>query len=457
MNDAMKKLLLAAAVLVSAWTSYAQYRTPDYSDLYDSETVSALKGHVSMIAGAQMEGRKAGSEGERMTAEYIGRTLKEYDVELITPEAGETFGLAQPEGDTLVSRNVAAFIQGCDPALNGRYILVGARMDNLGSDRYTVDGESVNRIYYGANGNASGVALLLELARMLRSSRLRLGRSVLLVAFGASAESMAGSWYFLDRAFSDSDRIDAMVNLDMLGTASLGFYAYTSSNADMNSLVRRMEGELLPIRPELTAIEPYPSDHRAFYAKEIPSVFFTTGRYPEYGTQYDTPSLLQYDAMEKELEYIYNFTVTLSSAPRPDFHPGSEPADAEAKAAVSYHDVDYKPTFMGSADPSVFLEKWVYVYLRYPEEAVKAGNQGRVTVDFVVDEGGKVTDVSVRRGVSPALDAEAVRIVSASPKWRPGRMRGGKKVRTAITMTIEFRLERNPGFGIYGINGKKIK
>ena len=252
MNKAMKRLLLATAVLLSSWTLPAQFRTQDYADLYDTETVTALKGHVSMLAGAQMEGRKAGSEGERMSAEYIGRTLREYGIELITPEAGETFGLAREGGDTLVSRNVAAFIQGCDPALSDRYILIGARMDNLGSDTYTVDGETVNRIYYGANGNASGMAILLELARMLHSSRLRLGRSVLLVAFGASAESMAGSWYFLDRAFSDSDRIDAMVNLDMLGTASLGFYAYTSSNADLNTLLRRLEGELLPIRPALT-------------------------------------------------------------------------------------------------------------------------------------------------------------------------------------------------------------
>ena len=454
MNDAMKRLLLSVIILFPAWTLSAQYRTADYSELYDSETVSALKEHVSVIASAEMEGRRAGSEGERMTAAYIGRTLKEYGIELITPEEGETFGLAQPAGDTLVSRNVAAFIQGVDPALNQRYIVVGARMDNLGCDTYTVDGQSVRRIYSGANGNASGVALLLELGRMLRSSRLRLGRSVLLVAFGASAESMAGSWYFLDRAFSDSDRIDAMVNLDMLGTASLGFYAYTSSNADLNALLHQLEGELLPVRPELTAVEPYPSDHRAFYAKEIPSVFFTTGRYPEHGTQADTPSILQYEGMEKELEYIYNFTIALSSASRPLFRPGNDPGKDIPADAVSFYDVDYKPTFMGSPDPSVFMEKWVYPYLRYPKEAVEAGNQGRVIVDFVIDEGGRVTDVAVRRGVSPALDEEAVRIVSASPKWKPGRMRGGKKVRTALSITIEFRLERNPGFGI---NGKKLK
>ena len=65
-----------------------------------------------------------------------------------------------------------------------------------------------------------------------------------------------------------------------------------------------------------------------------------------------------------------------------------------------------------------------------------------------------MTDVTVRRGVSPALDAEAVRVVSASPKWRPGRMRGGKKVRTAVSLTVDFLLDWRRGS--FGINGKSI-
>ena len=159
--------------------------------------------------------------------------------------------------------------------------------------------------------------------------------------------------------------------------------------------------------------------------------------------------------MEKELEYIYNFTVALSAAEKPAFRPAEALPKTEADAgAIPFFDVDYKPTFMGSADPSVFLEKWVYAYLRYPKEAVKAGNQGWVVVDLVIDEGGNVTDVRVRRGVSPLLDEEAVRVVSASPKWKPGRMRGGRKVRTALTLTVEFRLDRRDG--AFSINGKTI-
>ncbi len=435
---------------------FAQFRTADYSDLYDSETVKSLKEHVSYIASAQMEGRLAGSEGEAMTAEYIGQTFSACGLELITPVSGETFGVVGESGDTLTSRNIAAFIQGVDSALSNHYIVIGARMDNLGMDTYTVDGEVRRRIYYGANGNASGLAMLLELGRMLKTNRLSLRRSVLLVAFGASERTMAGSWYFLNRSFSDTDRIDAMVNLDMLGMAEGGFYAYTSSNTDMNMIVSALKGELLPMQPELTASEPYPSDHRAFYDRSIPSVFFTTGRYSEHGTDKDTPSLLDYASMEKELEYIYAYTVALSGAPKPAFRQDDAGRRTQPDNTVAFHDCDIKPTFLGSSDPSTFLRKWVYAYLKYPKEAVAAGNQGRVAVDFVIDEEGNVRDVRVARGVSEALDEEAVRVISASPKWKPGRMRG-KKVRTALTVTVEFRLEKKDNKGGFGINGKRIK
>ena len=453
----MKKTwTLLAALLLGGFFASAQYKSVDLSSLYDSEVVTALKEHVSILASAEADGRKAGSEGEAFAAEYVGKTLSSYGVELITPESGEPFGVVTSSGDTLTSHNVAAFIQGVDNSFYDRYIVIGARLDNLGSDTYTVDGEKVRRIYYGANGNASGLAMLLELARMLRTSRLSLRRSVLLVAFGASNEKLAGSWYFLNRSFSDAGRIDAMVNLDMLGTGTDGFYAYTSSNADMNMTLSSMKGEILPIVPEITAIEPYPSDHMAFYDKEIPSVMFTTGRYPEHNTGRDTPSILDYGMMEKELEYIYNYVISLSGAPKPLFRPDvTSAATSTDGKVISFNDIDVRPTFMGSSDPSVFMEKWVYQYLKYPKEALDAGNQGRVLVDFVVDASGNVKDVKVSRGVSPALDEEAIRIVSASPKWKPGRHRG-KKVSTSITIAVEFRLEKKSKGGV-GFNGKRIK
>lgn len=454
MNDRMKRFfLIALLALIPLVTISAQFRSgASYDDLYDSETVAAIKSHVRHISAASLEGRKAGSEGEREAAAYVTEILKSYGVDVLSPADGEIFGVRTEDGDTLTSRNVIGFVQGYDRKLRDSYIVVGARLDNLGTMTMTVDGRPVERIYYGANGNASGLAMMLELARMVQTNAIMFRRSVLFVAFGASNETFAGSWYFLNRSFSDSDKIDAMVNLDALGTGYNGFYAYTASNEDMNTIIRNLTGELQPVRPEIMAAEIYPSDHRAFYAKEIPSVTFTTGRYPEHNTDRDTQSIIDFEMMEKELEYIYNYLLALANVgSKPLFRPdGSLSKNSPYDDVVAYYDCDQRPMFLNSTDPRQFLEKWVYQYLKYPESAILEGIQGRVIVEFIIGTDGKVSDVRVTRGVSPELDAEAVKVVSASPKWRPGRLKGNK-VRTSMTIPVEFRLERKGGKASFGI------
>lgn len=447
----MKRLFTLLAACLLATALQAQYRNP-VEELDDSETVRSLKEHVATLAAAQMEGRKAGSEGEAMAAEYMESRLKEFGLELLP--AGSTFQVAG--ADTLTSRNVVAYLQGWDKALNNHYIVIGARMDNLGTDTYTLNGDVVNRIYYGANGNASGMALLLELARKLSLSRGLLRRSVLFVGFGASAQTFAGSWYFLNRAFAaDADKIDAMVNLDILGLAENGFYAFTSSNEDLNTIVKTLQGELLPIQAQIANQAPYPGDQIVFYDKEIPSVLFTTGRYPEHNTGRDTYSIVDFEGMERELEYIYSYVQELCNGHKPLFRNKEvKKADDTPTDVFAYSDVDVKPQFLNSTDPRTFMERWVYPYLKYPKYAVDNGIQGRVLVEFIVDEKGEVRDAKVIRGIHTSLDDEALRVVSASPKWRPGRHRG-KKVKVAITVSVEFRLEKDKGK--FGINGTIIK
>ena len=438
------RTIISVAAFLSAFTASAQFRDGAYTEMYDSETVSSVKSHVRELSSAMYEGRKAGSEGEKMAAEYVESVLKEYGVDLISPKGGEKFGLKQENGDTLTSCNVIGFVQGYDPDLRDRYIVVGARLDNMGTQTMTVDGQPYEKVFYGANGNASGLSMLLELAGKVQTTSAIFRRSILFVAYGASGEAFAGSWYFLNRSFSDVDNIDAMINMDMLGTGYKGFYAYTSSNADMNALIRNLEGELLPVKPQIVSMEPYPSDHRAFYAKEIPSVMFTTGKYAEYNTDKDTQSIIDYPMMERELEYIYNFTLALANQKdAPLFHAtSSEGKKTKGQdGIIQYYECDQMPTFLNSSDPRKFLEQWVYQYLKYPATAVRDGIQGRVMVEFVIEKDGKVSNVRVVRSVSEELDHEAVKVVAASPKWKPGKV-NGQKVRCRMTVPVEFILEK---------------
>ena len=71
-------------------------------------------------------------------------------------------------------------------------------------------------------------------------------------------------------------------------------------------------------------------------------------------------------------------------------------------------------------------------------------------MDFIIEKDGRVTDVRVIRGVDEELDAEAVKVVAASPKWKPGRV-NGNKVRTSMSIPVEFRLEKKGGKASFGI------
>ena len=105
--------------------------------------------------------------------------------------------------------------------------------------------------------------------------------------------------------------------------------------------------------------------------------------------------------------------------------------------AIPFQLVEEKPSFMGG-DANEF-SKWVTQRLVYPEIAKENGVQGRVTLQFTVESDGRVTNVKVLRGVDSSLDQEAVRVVSSSPRWTPGKQRD-RAVRVTYTFPVIFQL-----------------
>ncbi len=106
--------------------------------------------------------------------------------------------------------------------------------------------------------------------------------------------------------------------------------------------------------------------------------------------------------------------------------------------AIPFAFVEEKPKFQGG-DANTF-SKWVNSKLVYPEIAKENGIQGRVTLQFTVNTDGSVSNVIVLRGVDSSLDKEAVRIVSQSPKWTPGRQRE-RPVKVTYTFPVIFKLQ----------------
>jgi protein TonB len=101
-----------------------------------------------------------------------------------------------------------------------------------------------------------------------------------------------------------------------------------------------------------------------------------------------------------------------------------------------YDIAEIEPSFPGGDEA---MAKWIQQNVYYPDEAADMGEQGIVYVKFIVDKDGSVVNAEVRKGVSKALDNEALRIVRMMPKWIPGEQ-DGKKVRVSFTLPISFKL-----------------
>lgn len=100
--------------------------------------------------------------------------------------------------------------------------------------------------------------------------------------------------------------------------------------------------------------------------------------------------------------------------------------------------VEEMPTFMGG-DINTFRQ-WVQKRTRYPSTAIENDIKGKVTLTFIIEKDGSVSNIAVVKGVHPLLDDEAIRVISSSPRWRPGLQRG-HAVRVRYTMPLIFQFE----------------
>ena len=117
----------------------------------------------------------------------------------------------------------------------------------------------------------------------------------------------------------------------------------------------------------------------------------------------------------------------------------TERIDSPEKEAVPFNLIERRPTFNGG-DAGEFSQ-WVNSRLNYPETAKADGAQGRVILQFTIGTDGEVYDVKVLRGVREDLDNEAIRVISASPKWEPGYNADGEAVPVTFSFPIVYKLQ----------------
>ena len=130
------------------------------------------------------------------------------------------------------------------------------------------------------------------------------------------------------------------------------------------------------------------------------------------------------------------FTILLFIAAVATANAQQPQSDAASDDDIVFSFVEKEAQFPGGNDA---MMKFISKNITYPRTAIEKGIEGTVVVEFIIEKDGKISSVQADKKVSPELDAEAVRIVSKMPKWKPAAQRG-KNVRCRFRLPIQFQL-----------------
>ena len=237
-------------------------------------------------------------------------------------------GRAAIERTETQGRNVLALLPGqgrsaagAAPAIDPREtIVLGAHYDHLGFGGANSAAPGETAIHHGADDNASGTALLVEVARRLKEAG-PLPRSVLFAAFSGEERGLLGSGHYAANPVVPLSDTVAMVNLDMVGRLvdDKVIVHGTGTGTGFDALVDR----LVAAHGLTAAKEPGgfgPSDHSSFYAKKIPVLHLFTGSHADYHRPTDTAEKINYEGMEKLANLVTEIVRELATAPeRPSY------------------------------------------------------------------------------------------------------------------------------------------
>ena len=195
----------------------------------------------------------------------------------------------------------AANVIGIKKGYSNKYIIIGAHYDTVAPDNG--NGEPVR----GANDNASGVAMMLALAKRLNS--IKTHHNIIFVAFSGEEKGCLGSKEFVARMPFRKECVKEMINLDMVGCLKQNLFYYKQFNSPM------ITPSDVPSRTalQLTESEDALSDHYDFVKEGIPSTVFHTGPDDAIHTADDIAGRLNYEGMSEILEFLTNYIITLST------------------------------------------------------------------------------------------------------------------------------------------------
>ena len=316
-----------------------------FSCIDNVDYTNNIKNDVMYLSDDKLEGRKTGTEGEKLAAKYISERFEKLNLSSkgatnyyqdfyfsnnSNPHEEITFDNNNSD-NKIHARNVIGFLD------NGgeNTVVIGAHYDHLGygEESSLYFGDEV-LIHNGADDNASGTSLLLDLANKLVMENLQ--SNYLFIAFSGEEMGLLGSNYFLKNPTVTKDNINYMINMDMVGrlneenklsVSGIGsakiFKQIVNSNNDEFNLV------------EFGSSTGFgSSDHASFYYEDIPVLSFFTGQHEDYHKPSDDYDKINFKGISKISEYIVDIIKELDSKEKLSFVKVEETKNATPRFKV---------------------------------------------------------------------------------------------------------------------------
>jgi hypothetical protein len=320
----MKTVSLTIVVSVLIFTLHGFKRSPGTQEIV---TPGELKGWIDYLASDNMRGRANGSPEMKIAAGWLSDHFKEFGLLPVLPDGNYIQNYtATARQQTVNEKNVIGIINGTDPRLKDQYIVLSAHFDHIG----VIKGIGPDSICNGADDNAAGTCTLLGIAKTIRESGLKPGRTIVFAAFSGEELGMRGSRYFVANSPVPLKNIYADLNFEMTGHSEfLGrnhYYMTGCRFSNLDDLIgeynRNSDWKLIDTIKIANSLY-YASDNIAFsrisnsenITYGIPGGTFATTALSGYlHTPGDEGKLFDYENMAGLVRYFSDLVIWLSKS-----------------------------------------------------------------------------------------------------------------------------------------------
>jgi Zn-dependent M28 family amino/carboxypeptidase len=288
------------------------------------DDAAGLKQTVDTLSAPVMDGRGPETAGLKASAEYIRKEFQKAGLKSGTADESyfQNFSYTPADSGKVVPlSNVVGVLEGKGPGLDT--IVIGAHYDHLGfGPTFSMaQGEQRHMLHPGADDNASGIAVLLGLARCFGTDAMKLQKRIVFIAFAGEEEGELGSKFYVKHPLVPLTEIDVMINLDMVGRVRdnvIGIAGNRSGDTLDAVLDRAISKSKLTL---MRGGESYPddSDHGPFAAAGIPILYVCSGSHDDRHTPGDTADKINVAGMAEVAHLVKEIIETLMIAPRPQF------------------------------------------------------------------------------------------------------------------------------------------